>query len=126
MKRFARILLLLIFALLQGIAPLAHAHINGSSAGYGVHLPEAQLSISHGTSKIGHSAHVVETQDLGVQGGERLDEYITAHILASSFMLLLATEMTVRPYHSPVHPLTFPTTCAHRPYPHAPPASAIL
>lgn len=127
MKRFANILLLLCFALLQSIAPLAHAHINGSDTGKGAHLPELELTSAHDASNIGHSRDVVETQDTGVvQNDEALDVYIAAHVLATGSMWQSVEIIAVRHYHSSVHQLTFPSTCTHRPYPQAPPASAIL
>jgi hypothetical protein len=38
LTHFFRIQLLLLFALLQCVAPLAHAHVNGDNAGHKVHL----------------------------------------------------------------------------------------
>jgi len=38
LTHFFRILLLLMFALLQCVVPLAHAHVNGDNAGHKVHL----------------------------------------------------------------------------------------
>jgi hypothetical protein len=127
MKRFANILLLLCFALLQGIAPLAHAHINGSDSGKGVHLPELELTSAHDAGNIGHARDVVETQDSGVmQDNASLDEYIAAHVLATGFMWQSMKIIAVRHYHLSAPPLTSPSTSTHRPYPQAPPASAIL
>lgn len=37
--RSIRFLLLMLFALLQCVAPVAHAHVNGNNAGHNVHLP---------------------------------------------------------------------------------------
>ena len=119
-------MLLLIFALLQGIAPLAHAHINGSNADKGLHLPEVELSTAHGPSTISQPGSIVETQDPGVQGGQSLDEYITAHALATGFLLETVEQSALHTYRSPVHPLTFPLTCSHRPDPQAPPACGTL
>ena len=122
MKRFANILMLLSFALLQCTAPLAHAHIDGGDAGNAVHMPEAELADAHGSSKIDHSGSGIETQDPGVQGDDRLREYIVAHAIATGFTLHAAEPTETRHYRSPVHPLTYPSTRSHRPYPQAPPA----
>jgi hypothetical protein len=116
MKRFANILMLLSFALLQCTAPLAHAHINGGNQGAGVHMPETELSGEHGSRK------VVETQNPGVQVGDRFEEYVSAHALAGGFMLQAAEQTAIRYYRSLAHPLNYPSTCSHRPYPQAPPA----
>jgi len=126
MKRFANILMILGFALLQCTAPLAHAHIEGSSPDNVVHLPEAGLQDVHGSSKLHHSGSIVETQDLGVQCDDRLEEYITAHVLAAGYILHTLDQTTVRHYRSPVHPLSFPSTRSHESYPQAPPARGTM
>lgn len=38
LNRFIRIYLLLLFALLQGVAPFAHAHVNGNNTDHDIHL----------------------------------------------------------------------------------------
>lgn len=40
-----RLLLLMLFALLQCVAPLAHAHVNGDNAGQSVHFDISDLSL---------------------------------------------------------------------------------
>jgi hypothetical protein len=64
--RTVRVVLLLLFALLQCVAPLAHAHVNGHNAGHAVHMDSVDspwgndhdAGITHLTIEKNHSAFV--------------------------------------------------------------------
>ena len=64
--RTIRIVLLMLFALLQCVAPLAHAHVNGHNAGHAVHMDSVDspwandhdAGVTHLTVAKNHSAVV--------------------------------------------------------------------
>lgn len=46
-RSFPALLLLLVFALLQSVAPLLHAHVQAGGPGVGIHLPDATAVVDH-------------------------------------------------------------------------------
>ena len=61
LDRLARICLLLLFALLQGVAPLAHAHVSGHHTGQTVHI-ELHDFAGHSAGFIAHHHDTEITQ----------------------------------------------------------------
>lgn len=56
LDRLARICLLLLFALLQGVVPFAHAHVNGDHAGHDIHFAEIDPDHFFALGSHGHAA----------------------------------------------------------------------
>lgn len=129
MQRFLKTSLALIFALLQCIAPVAHAHISGGSADHGIHLPDIQLQYGHGASQLSGSAAVQESPAISAaQGFERNDEPASAssQTTYADFMPQPAAEKSAPHYRTPFHLLTLPSASSRKPYPQAPPAPLAL
>jgi len=124
MQRFLKTSLALIFALLQCIAPVAHAHISGSSAGHGIHLPDIQLQHEHGASQLSGSAAVQESPAISAAQGFERDDQSAAPASQMAYADLMPQPTDVESathYRSPSHPLILPLASFRQPYSHAPP-----
>ena len=58
MLRPARFVLLMLFALLQCVAPLSHAHVNGDNSAQRVHIAVADMPWSHGHDQPAGAVHL--------------------------------------------------------------------
>lgn len=128
MKRFINLLLVLAFALLQGIAPLAHAHIGGMEV-RGVHLPGMQLQHGHARHDYCYADEMEESEFvLTAQGVQREDEPAASDALIGSALGLQVPVATVTlvPCCEPQFTLTLSTLPHLRPFPNAPPAALSL
>lgn len=129
MKRLLHLFLALSFALLQSIAPLAHAHTDGY-APQGVHLPEAQQAhFSHSNLPVCCAAEAEESPAIVVeQGFERDDDSVAP---ACQMVSAPPAPQIAATSESPVFltaRLSFilPSASFPKPYPQAPPARISL
>lgn len=77
MGQISRYLMLLFFALMQCIAPIAHAHTDGHSVGYGVHLDLDTPDLSEpGVARAGSVAAVhTHSSIISMPPGHSSDKY---------------------------------------------------
>jgi hypothetical protein len=130
MKRFVNLFLAVTFALLQSIAPVAHAHINNSHKCIGIHLPEIEVQVGHGASELDSGSHVWES--LAVSPSKGCESGCTRVSADQPFIYIAHTPQysadeaaaadAGNPFVAPILPLAK----SLRPYPQAPPASLLL
>jgi hypothetical protein len=91
-KRYMQLLLLVIFALLQGMAPLAHAHINGHSEDHHIHLAELDAHPGHVYEQASPTATVGEdhARTVGMQPEFRSNKLELAKIALPDAIVLPA------------------------------------
>lgn len=88
MNRKIRYVLLLLFALLQGVAPLAHAHVNGHSEDNKIHLEVANghqvhdtaTAVTQATAETEHSS-VVSSQPQYKSSDLTPDQHINSTVV---------------------------------------------
>ena len=129
MKRFVNLFLAVLFALLQCIAPVAHAHINTSSMDNGMHLPEVGLQDGHGANELNCGDPVWESSAVSASQGCELHCTRTAsdqHAFYIAYTPQYAAEEATEAYRNPFHTVVIPPAESLKPYPQAPPASTLL
>lgn len=63
LNRFIRIYLLLLFALLQSVAPFAHAHVNGNNTDHDIHLAVIDSARLNGHGLYDHALNYAVEQE---------------------------------------------------------------
>lgn len=124
MKQILNLLLLLGFTLLQGIAPLAHAHTGGSMVAHGLHLPGMQLHQGHAqheycsVDEAEESEFVLASQ--GVHREDGFDNHDKPSGMPYSLPLVVASAPTLLSY-PPTALLATSLSSRLLPFPNAPP-----
>lgn len=116
LNRLIRVYLLLLFALLQCVAPLAHAHVNGDSADQKVHLATIESSWLNAhehdfhaeqfAAELAHSAVVTMPPEY------RFNDIAVVQVSGASVEPLLA----LRVYSAPLFVAPPPQSIAFLPY----------
>jgi len=121
-----RYLLLLLFTLLQCVAPLAHAHVNGNHAAHNVHiaLVGAHEFAGHQHNDIGivpHSAHEHDTSVVCMPPESRAATLIIDLPMLSSQHGLLPKKEPVSNIFDELYQLSVTSTPYSHPFSQAPP-----
>lgn len=66
MKHWSRLLFICLFTLLQGVAPLAHAHINGDQGNSGLHAVELERTLAEAPESLGPAFSLPDSPAIGM------------------------------------------------------------
>lgn len=125
MRRATRIFLVLFFALLQCVSPLAHAHIGGDHSGTRIHIDEVQQQLDYLSVNA-----VVEPSDSAAvhtpQGKQRNPvQLVFDYPCIQGYYLSLPKEAVPSVIRRSSFKRPLPSSTFRKQYPQAPPAFAL-
>ena len=122
-----RIQLLLLFALLQCVTPLAHAHVNGNNVGQAAHMPLYDVTIMHGHQHEFENAHLSTEEHhdvdavIGMQPESRSSVLVVDLPVLPTQRELLPHDKSVTRVLDNLHTVSFALTPYRHPFSQAPP-----
>jgi hypothetical protein len=120
MKKLLHLLLLFTFVLLQSVAPLVHAHVDGDQ---GQGLAQAQEAKGH-SALVNHSQYFIEQSEspaICIADQLQRNHDVKIFLAVSVYLKLHSSDLVLVTAHSPVENVNAAVAPYQNPLPHAPP-----